>query len=42
LISVHPRLAIAFWLTSETLIPVITASRKVLLTSGWPNSDFAA
>ena len=40
--SVQPRLAMAFWLTSETLMPVITASRNVLLTSGCPNSDFAA
>jgi len=35
--SPQPRFAAAFSLVSGTVIPVISASVKVLLTSGLPN-----
>ncbi len=37
--SVQPRFAIAFWLISETRIPVIIDIVKVLLTMGILNSE---
>ncbi|MNC86305.1 hypothetical protein D3C83_19570 [compost metagenome] len=38
----QPRFATAFWLRSETLMPVTIASVRQLFTSGRPNSVFAA
>ena len=38
----QPRLAIAFWLRSETLMPTTMESVRQLLTSGLPNSLLAA
>ena len=40
--SFQPRLPIAFWLTSLTLMPTTIDSVRQLFTSGLPNSDFAA
>ena len=40
--SVQPRLPIAFWLTSVTLIPTIKATVNGEHTSGFPNSVFLA
>ena len=37
--SVQPRLAIAFWLTSVTLMPTISATVNGDATMQWPNSD---
>src|SRR6185437_5039812 len=42
LMSFQPRLPIAFWLTSLTLMPTTIDSVRQLLTSGRLNSDFAA
>src|SRR5579883_2731260 len=42
LMSLQPRLAIAFWLTSATLIPATSDRVRQELTSGRPNSDLAA
>ena len=42
LILSHPRLAIAFWLMSDTLIPVTMDSVSAELTSGFFHSLVAA
>ena len=42
LISVQPRLAIAFWLRSLTLMPATIDKVSAEFTNGLPNSVFAA
>ena len=42
LMSFQPRLPIAFWLTSLTLMPTTIESVRQLFTSGCLNSDLAA
>src|SRR5688572_33206391 len=42
LISLHPRFAMAFWLTSVTLMPTINATVNGLHTMHLPNSLFFA